>query len=145
MEFKVKFRLTKAESHHHVTTFISPFHVITHCQHNLFFDYATYEPSSRRFVLRLRFYVNDEQFVVWLKSNVVLIDSSRILKRVKKEFGVVVENGFLRLGGFQNMMNVYDWKCLKLEVDEIGFDFGTLYEIECESVDPEEAKHILKH
>ena len=37
-----------------------------------------------------------------------------------------------------------DWKGLKLEVDETNFDFGTLYEIECESSDPKRAKRLLK-
>lgn len=69
---------------------------------------------------------------------------SRILKRVKEEFGVVGENGFLGLRGFQNMRNVYDWNSLKLEVDVTQINFGTLYKIECESVDPEEAKRILE-
>jgi uncharacterized protein YjbK len=69
---------------------------------------------------------------------------SRILRRVKEEFGVVSENGFLGLGDFRNVRNVYDWKGLKLEVDETDFDFGTLFEIECESADPEEAKLLLE-
>jgi uncharacterized protein YjbK len=69
---------------------------------------------------------------------------SKILRRVKEEFGVVSENGFLGLGDFRNVRNVYDWKGLKLEVDETDFDFGTLFEIECESADPEEAKLLLE-
>ena len=48
------------------------------------------------------------------------------------------------LGGFGNLRSVYDWKGLKLEVDETSFDFGTLYEIECESSDPERAKRLLE-
>ena len=39
---------------------------------------------------------------------------------------------------------LYEWKGLKLEVDEIDFEFGTLYEIECESSDPEEAKKLIE-
>ncbi|KAI5412140.1 hypothetical protein KIW84_056989 [Lathyrus oleraceus] len=58
-------------------------------------------------------------------GNLGLLESG-ILKRVKEEFGVVGENGFLGLGGFRNMKNVYDRKGLKLEVDETDFDFGTL-------------------
>ncbi|KAI5416084.1 hypothetical protein KIW84_041215 [Lathyrus oleraceus] len=174
MEVEVKLRLANAEAHRRVTTLLSPFHVVTHRQHNLFFDGAASELSSRRAILRLRFYGNDEQCVVSLKAKAVLVDGvsrveedeedldpkvgrecvpepgklglleSRILKRVKEEFGVVGENGFLGLGGFRNVRNVYDWKGLKLEVDETDFDFGTLYEIECESADPEEAKRILE-
>ena len=174
MEVEVKLRLANAESHRRVTTLLSPFHVITHRQHNLFFDGAGSELSSRRAVLRLRFYGDDERCVVSLKAKAVLVDGvsrveedeedldpkigrdciaepgklglveSRIMGRVKDEFGVVGENGFLGLGGFKNVRNVYDWKGLKLEVDETHFDFGTLFEIECESSDPEEAKRILE-
>jgi len=174
MEVEVKLRLANADSHRRVTTLLSPFHVITHRQHNLFFDGAGSELSSRRAVLRLRFYGDDERCVVSLKAKAVLVDGvsrveedeedldpkigrdciaepgklglveSRIMGRVKDEFGVVGENGFVGLGGFKNVRNVYDWKGLKLEVDETHFDFGTLFEIECESSDPEGAKSILE-
>ena len=39
---------------------------------------------------------------------------------------------------------MYEWKGLKLEVDETDFGFGTLYEIKCESNDPEEAKKLIE-
>lgn len=63
---------------------------------------------------------------------------------VNGEFMVVGENEFLGLRGFWNVRNVYDWKSSKLKVGKIDFDFETLYEIECESVDHEKAKHILE-
>ncbi|KAJ1418242.1 CYTH-like domain superfamily [Sesbania bispinosa] len=69
---------------------------------------------------------------------------SRVLGRVKDEFGVVGENGFLVLGGFGNVRSVYEWKGLKLEVDKTKFDFGTLCEIECESAAPEKVKRLLE-
>ncbi|XP_061350819.1 triphosphate tunnel metalloenzyme 3 isoform X3 [Gastrolobium bilobum] len=174
MEIEVKLRLANDEAHRHVTTLLAPFHVITHRQHNIFFDGAASELSARRAVLRLRFYNDDERCVVSLKAKAVLVDGvsrveedeedldpkvgrdcvaepgklgsveSRVLGRVKEEFGVVGENGFVGLGGFENVRSVYEWKGLKLEVDETKFDFGTLYEIECESTDPEGAKQILE-
>ena len=39
---------------------------------------------------------------------------------------------------------VCEWKGLELEVDETDFGFGTLYEIECESSDPKEAKKLIE-
>ena len=39
---------------------------------------------------------------------------------------------------------MYEWKGLKLEVDETDFGFGTLYEIKCESNDPEKAKKLIE-
>ncbi|KAJ1385868.1 CYTH-like domain superfamily [Sesbania bispinosa] len=174
MEVEVKLRLANADAHRHVTTLLAPLHVITHRQLNLFFDGAASELSSRRAVLRLRFYDDDERCVVSLKAKAVLVDGvsrveedeedldpkvgrdcvaepgklgsveSRVLGRVKEEFGVVGEKGFVGLGGFGNVRSVYEWKGLKLEVDETKFDFGTLYEIECESADPEGAKRLLE-
>lgn len=123
-------------------------------------------------MLRLRFYDDDVRCVVSLKAKAVLVDGvsrveedeedldpkvgrdcvaepeklgtveSRVLQRVKEEFGTV--KGLVGLGGFGNVRSVYDWKGLKLEVDDTNFDFGTLYEIECESADPEGAKRVLE-
>lgn len=68
---------------------------------------------------------------------------SRVLRRVKEEFGV--EDGkYVCLGGFKNVRRVYQWEGLKLEVDETSFAFGTLYEIECESDQPERAKEMIE-
>jgi uncharacterized protein YjbK len=39
---------------------------------------------------------------------------------------------------------VYEWQGLKLEVDETGYDFGTCYEVECESADPERVKLLIE-
>ncbi|KAJ4953573.1 hypothetical protein NE237_030405 [Protea cynaroides] len=48
------------------------------------------------------------------------------------------------LGGFRNVRTVFDWKQLKLELDETQYDFGTSYEIECESDGPEGVKKLLE-
>ena len=69
---------------------------------------------------------------------------SRILKRVKEEFGVGEEMGFVCLGGFENKREVFDWKDLKLEVDETKYEFGICYEVECESEDPDGVKKLLE-
>ncbi|KVI00517.1 triphosphate tunel metalloenzyme 3-like isoform X2 [Cynara cardunculus var. scolymus] len=77
-----------------------------------------------------------------------LVESSRIMKRVKDEFFQETNDndglGFVGLGGFRNLRNVYEWKGLMIEVDETSFDFGTLYEIECESNEPEKAKELIE-
>lgn len=82
---------------------------------------------------------------IW--ANPDLIGSTggcRILRRVREEFGVKEESGYVCLGGFKNVRGVYDWNGLKLEVDETLFDFGTLYEVECESSEPQKAKEIIE-
>ena len=68
-------------------------------------------------------------------------ESSRVLRRVRDEFGV---KDFVGLGGFENVRGVYEWKGLKLEVDETKYSFGVCYEIECESSEPERAKKVLE-
>nr|XP_043628118.1 triphosphate tunnel metalloenzyme 3 isoform X1 [Erigeron canadensis]XP_043628119.1 triphosphate tunnel metalloenzyme 3 isoform X2 [Erigeron canadensis] len=74
-----------------------------------------------------------------------LVGSSRIMTRVKDEFfGNGDELGFVGLGGFKNLRNVYEWKGLMIELDETSFEFGTLYEIECESSEPEKAKGLIE-
>lgn len=74
-------------------------------------------------------------------GRLLLIDTLRIVKRVKEEFGV---EGLVCLGGFKNVRRVYDWKGLKLEVDETMYDFGTCYEVECECFEPEKAKVLME-
>ncbi len=38
------------------------------------------------------------------------------------------------LGGFRNVRSDFDWEGFKLELDETRFDWGTVYEIEVETV-----------
>ncbi|XP_068637899.1 triphosphate tunnel metalloenzyme 3-like [Aristolochia californica] len=72
------------------------------------------------------------------------VENSRILKRLKDEFEWSGEKGFVCLGGFRNVRAVYDWEGLKLELDETQYDFGTNYEIECESAEPDTVKKLLE-
>ncbi|KAK9706235.1 hypothetical protein RND81_07G112700 [Saponaria officinalis] len=177
MEVEVKLRLPDSKAHQSLSNLLSPFHKQTHFQHNVFFDGAASELSSRRAVLHLRFYGEDsetaERCVVSLKAKAALVDGvsrveedeedidpywgreicadpnriasveSRILKRVTQEFGSDIV-GYVCLGGFKNVRGVYEWNGLKLEVDETLFDFGILYEVECESDEPDKAKELIE-
>ncbi|XP_057968841.1 triphosphate tunnel metalloenzyme 3 [Malania oleifera] len=173
MEVEVKMRLPDAAAHGALAAVLSPFRLKTHRQDNLCFDGAAGELSSHRAVLRLRFYDDDAICVVSLKANAVLINGvsrvaedeeeldpaigrscvaeparlrsveSRVVKRARDEFGVG-DGGFVCLGGFKNVRDVYEWKGLKLELDETKYEFGTCYEIECESADPEGVKKLLE-
>ncbi|URD74473.1 adenylate cyclase family protein [Musa troglodytarum] len=75
-----------------------------------------------------------------------LAGSSRIMRRVVEEFGSEGKMGsFVCLGGFRNVRAVYGWKeGLTLELDETHYDFGSSYELECETIDPEMAKELLE-
>ncbi|XP_077237988.1 triphosphate tunnel metalloenzyme 3-like [Tasmannia lanceolata] len=175
MEVEVKLRLPDSAAHQKVSDLLSPFHLKTHLQENIFFDGASSELSSKFAILRLRFYDGDSLCVVSLKAKATLIggisrveedeepidpsiaracvseplrfgsviNSNRILKRARDEFGCG-DKGFVCLGGFRNVRVVYDWEGLKLELDESQYDFGTSYEIECESADPEMVKKKLE-
>ncbi|KAK4433328.1 Triphosphate tunnel metalloenzyme 3 [Sesamum alatum] len=173
MEVEVKFRLPNKSAHQKLLSVLSPFHITTLHQHNQFIDGSAYELSSQRAVLLLRLYEQTRipQCVVCLKAKPVLVDGVsriemeyeeldpaifkaclddpqklmhvdlRVLRRVKEEFGV---KRFVGLGGFRNVRNVYMWKGMKLEVDEAKYDFGEMYEVECETSEPERVKKMME-
>lgn len=41
---------------------------------------------------------------------------------------------FRALGGFANTRKVFSWEGDTLELDETHYEFGTMYELECETV-----------
>ncbi|XP_027351461.1 triphosphate tunel metalloenzyme 3-like [Abrus precatorius] len=174
MEVEIKLRLSDSATHQKLSNLLAPFHTRTLIQENIFFDGSNKELTSNLAVLRIRFYNMEEHCVLSLKAKPVIsagiscmeeheepldpslaraciaepwrllfVDSSKILKRVRDEYRVG-ENGLVCLGGFRNVRAVHEWKGLKLELDETNYDFGTSYELECESVDPERDKKLLE-
>ncbi|XP_050214041.1 triphosphate tunnel metalloenzyme 3 isoform X2 [Mercurialis annua] len=170
MEVEVKLRIKDASNFTNLKTLLNPFHIKTHHQQNLFFDTTASTLSAQRAVLRLRFINKDTHCVLSLKAKPVLVNGisrveedeedidplvgrecvadpsklgsieSRIIKRCREECGVGSETGFVCLGGFENLRDVYEWNGFKLEVDETKFEFGVCFEVECETDKPEEAK-----
>ncbi|KAL6841796.1 hypothetical protein ACP4OV_028308 [Aristida adscensionis] len=76
---------------------------------------------------------------------------SPIVRLVAAEYGVGGDaTPFVCLGGFRNTRSVYELEDggeglgLVLELDETRFDFGTSYELECETADPDVAKEALE-
>ncbi|WVZ11720.1 hypothetical protein V8G54_016250 [Vigna mungo] len=106
MEVEVKLRLADTNAHHRVNNLLSPFHVVTHRQKNLFFNGAASEVFERRAVLCLRFYGDDERRVEEDEEDLdprigcEYVAEPRKLKsrvlRVKEEFGT--KKGFIGLG-----------------------------------------------
>ncbi|KAF5726952.1 hypothetical protein HS088_TW22G00637 [Tripterygium wilfordii] len=174
MEIEIKLRLPDSYSHQKLSKILSPFHLETLIQENLFFDTATNQLSKNLAALRLRFYNLNSRSVLSLKAKPVIsngisrveeqeepldpligracvddprllgsISGSKIIKRVKEEFGIGIEE-LVCLGGFKNVRQVFDWNGLKLEVDETIYDFGTSYEIECETKEPENVKRLIE-
>ncbi|KAJ8562278.1 hypothetical protein K7X08_011569 [Anisodus acutangulus] len=151
MEVEVKLRLPDSTAHEKVLSLLSLYHTKTHNQRNTFFDGACGELSTRRAVLRLRFYENSENVkcMMCLKGKATIIDGvsrveedeeeldpkigyecvanpsklmeavcldySRVLQRAKEEFQVG-EEGFIGLGGFKNVRNVFEWNGVELEL-----------------------------
>ncbi|KAL5988101.1 hypothetical protein ACLOJK_035864 [Asimina triloba] len=173
MEVEVKLRLPDSASHQKLSSLLSPFHLKTHHQENIFFDFPASQLAAQLAALRLRFYDGDARCVVSLKCKPSIVDGisrvsedeedidpsvgracvaeprrlgsidSRILRRVRDE--LVCEGGdLICLGGFRNVRGVYGWEELSLELDETEYPFGTCYEIECETAEPEEAKKKLE-
>ncbi|XVF74781.1 hypothetical protein PTKIN_Ptkin13bG0139300 [Pterospermum kingtungense] len=173
MEVEVKLRLPNSNSHQKLSNLLSPFHTKTLLQENIFFDTPNSTLASNYSALRIRFYNLDSYSILSLKSKpnlsqgisqveeheepidpslarsflpnpkglLELTSSSQIMTRVKGEFGV---DDLVCLGGFKNVRGVYDWKGLKLELDETIYDFGVSYEIECESTEPERDKKLIE-
>jgi len=166
----VKIRLADASAHQKVAALLAASHQVTYLQENVFFDGAAQQLSSARMVLRLRFYNGDERCVVTLKGKAVIIDGISRGSEVEEDIDVALARScvadasqlvvsdckllqqiireyecesFVCLGGFRNVRNVYDWEGVKLELDETHYAFGTTYEIECETTDPERFRQLL--
>lgn len=58
---------------------------------------------------------------------------SRAVTRLDKRRETGVEE-LVCLGGFRNVRSDFDWAGCKLELDETQYEWGTVYEIEVESV-----------
>lgn len=166
----MKIRLDDASAHQKVVALLTAHYQVTHLQQNVFFDGAQQELSSKNMVLRLRFYNGDERCVVSLKGKAVIIDGisrgseveedidvararacvcnpsqlvgsdCKLLQQVIREYKC---EKFLCLGGFRNVRNVYNWEGVQLELDETHYEYGTTYEIECETSDPERFRQLL--
>lgn len=171
MEIEVKLRLGDAGGHARVAELLAPQCAGTFLQENFFFDGASAELSSRMSVLRLRFFNQNERAVLTLKGKSVVVDGiataseneedlnadfartfisdpaklvtleSNLMKYVTSAFEV---DTLVCLGGFRNKRMLYNWNGHKIELDETFYDFGTLYELECETERPEELKKELE-
>lgn len=65
--------------------------------------------------------------------NALLQHDSKIIDDLKAQTGV---QELVCLGGFKNTRNVYAWEGQVLELDETCYEWGTLYELECETSEP---------
>ncbi|GAQ78699.1 hypothetical protein KFL_000170450 [Klebsormidium nitens] len=171
MEVEVKLRLPSAEAHAKIAKLLEPNHEVTHLQENVFFDGANEELSANRAILRFRFFNGDDKCIITVKKKTILTDGVGRSEELEEEIepalarACVVEpskvltagspllnqmvseykcTGFKCLGGFKNVRHVYHWNDHKIELDETQYDHGTVYELECESTEPDRLKALLE-
>lgn len=58
-----------------------------------------------------------------------------------RDFGV---EELTALGGFRNIRDEHSWDGYKLELDQTIYDFGTNYELECETDHPEDLRDKIE-
>jgi len=169
VEVEVKLRLASREDHDKVLAHFASGLGETHQQANHFFDGTGGELSARRAVLRVRIYDGDKKATVTLKTKLsdeavqggvsrvgevevavppatahaCVAEPGRLLElegpvtELLREHGVT---GLVGLGGFDNERKELRWGDVTLELDRTAFAHGTLYELECETDDPEALK-----
>ncbi|KDD71664.1 hypothetical protein H632_c4600p0, partial [Helicosporidium sp. ATCC 50920] len=129
------------------------------------------ELRAAHVVLRLRFYNHDARALLTLKGKQVLRDGigrsseqevalePAQARRYLEEPGALLEadiplvqdlrealslQGLVSLGGFCNVRQEFDWEGLRLELDQTQYEWGTLFELECETDEPEAARDRLE-
>lgn len=80
MEVEVKLRLAGPEAHATLAAALAPHYRTTHKQENFFFDGPNQELSSRRVVLRVRFYNKDKKALVTLKVRSLVVELSLVTR-----------------------------------------------------------------
>eukprot|EP00892_Ulva_mutabilis_P010515 jgi/Ulvmu1/7836/UM004_0066.1 len=171
-EVEVKLRLPTKEAHDKLVEVLSDNVKKVYEQENFFFDGENAELSQKRCVMRLRFFNVDEMAVLTVKGKMTMsegvgraqedeadVDVAQArthfmenpsamldleispITAVKNACGEI--SGLKALGGFKNTRKVIDWNDHILEVDETSYDWGTVYEIECETSEPEVVREQL--
>lgn len=170
MEVEIKLRLPDQAAYACVQQLLESSLRATHAQENYFFDGALGELEAQRVVVRLRFYNGDKKAVITVKGKALMQDgvsrsseeeedvdpivarqyleqpdvmmaASPLLTQKQKQFNV---SGLKALGGFKNLRQEYNWEGLVIELDQTMYEWGTLFEVECETVEPEVVKPKLE-
>lgn len=170
MEVEVKIRLPNREAYDKAAAFLNPGKVAVYQQENFFFDGANKELSSRRVISRVRMYNKDEKATLTIKGKAIvengiqraseveeelpvaiarealtnpdmLLTVSKLFDSMKEQFGLT---SLMALGGFRNVRTVCMWEGNTMELDETQYEHGTLFEIECETEDPEALRDQLE-
>ncbi|KAK9862383.1 hypothetical protein WJX84_002438 [Apatococcus fuscideae] len=168
---EIKLRLPNQEAHDQVKKALEKHHRVQHAQENVFFDGTQGELNKNQRTCRVRFYNVDKKAVITSKRRQDIVGgvgraeeleedvdpkaarsflgepdkllnlNSPLMKKIKQEHGV---GSFKCLGGFRNIRDEYDYEGFVLELDETIYPWGTVYEIEVETEDPETLKVKLE-
>ncbi|KAL6752361.1 CYTH-like domain-containing protein [Haematococcus lacustris] len=171
MEVEVKIRLPDQAAHAKVLQLLAAGRTASYAQENYFFDGTQRELEGQRAVLRLRFYNQDEKATITIKGKQVLAEgigrateveeqvadvqaarqwltqpdamltASPLLQSMKDKLGL--RSSLVCLGGFRNQREVVGWEGEVLELDQTSYEWGSLFEIECETVHPEAVRDKL--
>ena len=164
-QIEVKLRLPNRAAHDAVEAALSPSLKATHQQENFFFDGPSHELSSRRGVLRVRFYNKDKRALITLKGEQKLeggvgrgsehecdapdpVPAREFLTHPARLLDVAGDpitrakrdygvSDLVCMGGFKNVRKDFGFEGHTLELDETRFEWGTVFEIEIESATPE--------
>ena len=81
-----------------------------------------------------------------LQDPQVLLSSSShpLITKLIKDVGSL-PHGLICLGGFHNVRKEYEWEGHLLELDETKYEWGTVYELECETIEPEVMREKLEN
>lgn len=78
----------------------------------------------------------------WLSDPSAMLQyPSHIIQDLAKQYQLSQLNC---LGGFKNLRKEYSWEGYTLELDETQYDWGTVYELECETDHPEQLRNQLE-
>lgn len=166
----MKIRLPDKAAYEKLQGLLAAGHEVTHAQENYFFDGDKGQLGEQRVVLRVRLYDNSKKATVTLKGKQILVDgigraseleesadpadarrwltepnlmleAVPLVQQLKEPYKISSLSG---MGGFKNLRGVYKWEGETLELDETSFAHGILYEIECETSEPEQMRNKLE-
>lgn len=168
-EVEIKLRLPSHASHQRVAQLMGPPKAV-YAQENYFFDGVNDELKKQQ-TLRVRFYNTDQKAVITVKGRQALVGGVGRATEEEEDIDPALAREALRdpsklmgagsalidnllkqhnitelkcLGGFKNNRTVMDWSDHVIELDETLYEWGTVYEIELETDEPEKIQQKLE-
>ncbi|KAF5841326.1 CYTH-like domain-containing protein [Dunaliella salina] len=171
MEVEIKLRLPDRDAYEKVASQLASSKTASYAQENYFFDGDANQLEATHTVLRLRFYNGNDKATVtikgkqvlekgigraseveeevpdaaaarqWLQEPSKMLEAVPLVHQLKEKLGI---QHLVGMGGFGNQRDVFQWEGETLELDQTSYEWGTMYEIEVETVNPEVLKPKLE-